>query len=400
MTTPRKLGYLIPQFPGQTHIFFWREIAELEARGIKVELLSTRLPPPGLVAHDWSETAMARTQYLGAPRPLASAAALPRLPWGRIATDLRKEGPALWRDTLLCAEPARRLAAYCHARGIAHLHVHSCARAALIAALARLAGGVPYSLTLHGPLSDYGPGQGLKWRHAAFATVITRKLLAEARAALGPDFPARIDVQPMGVDTEALRRKDAYRPYGGEGPLRLFACGRLNRVKGHQDLLAALRLLRDSGLDARLDIAGEDDDGGSGYRRVLEERIAALGLGKHARLLGAIDADEVRAKLLSAHVFALASWHEPLGVAYMEAMSCALPVIGTDAGGVPELIRDGENGLLVAPRDPEALARAIRRLADDARLAARLSAAGRKHVVENHTAARGAETLLRAAGLE
>ena len=60
MTATRTLGYLVPQFPGQTHIFFWREIAELEKRGVTVDLMSTRHPPAGLVAHDWSAGAMAR----------------------------------------------------------------------------------------------------------------------------------------------------------------------------------------------------------------------------------------------------------------------------------------------------------------------------------------------------
>ena len=57
MSLPQKLGYLVPQFPGQTHIFFWREIAALEAMGVAPVLFSTRRPPPGLIAHDWSQAA-------------------------------------------------------------------------------------------------------------------------------------------------------------------------------------------------------------------------------------------------------------------------------------------------------------------------------------------------------
>jgi glycosyltransferase involved in cell wall biosynthesis len=395
VTTPQKLGYLIPQFPGQTHIFFWREIQALEAHGVEVELFSTRLPPKGLISHDWSDQAIGRTRYLGAPRPLASPIALARLPFGKLRHDLRKEGPTLKKDLLICAEPARRLAAMCHARDINHIHIHSCGRAALIAALARLAGGPSYSLTLHGPLSDYGPGQGLKWRHAAFATVITRKLRVEIETQIGDDLPENIALQPMGVDVETLTRDAPYKPLGKSEPLRLFACGRLNVVKGHQDLLVAVRLLLDQGVDLQLEIAGEDDDGGGGYHRVLQARLEELGLTGKARLLGAISSDEIRKKLQNAHIFVLASWHEPLGVAYMEAMSCGVPVIGTNAGGVPELITHGETGMMVPPKSPEALADAILSLAQNPALATKLSTTGRAHIVKNYRSDLGAETLLR-----
>ena len=174
-----------------------------------------------------------------------------------------------------------------------------------------------------------------------------------------------------------------------------MSCGRLNSVKGHQDLLEAVRQLRDAGHDVRLTIAGEDDAGGTGYRRVLEARVQELGLAPFVTLLGAVSESEVRRQLMSAHVFALASWHEPLGVALMEAMACEVPTIGTAAGGVAELIADGVDGLLVPPRSPPALAQAILRVAGDPELARRLGRAGRDRIVQGFGAARGAETLIR-----
>ena len=385
----RKLGYLVPQFPGQTHIFFWREIAELEARGVEVHLFSTRPPPPGLVAHDWSERAMARTTYLGEPDVMAGLAALPRLPW----REMRREGATL-TDIALSAPAAMRLLRACKTRGIAHVHVHSCGRAALLAAMARAMGGPNYSLTLHGPLSDYGTAQGVKWRNAAFATIITRKLLAEMRADLPDDLPERLMIQPMGVNTDVLSPAGPYQPVADGETLRLFSCGRLNIVKGHQDLMEAVKLLRDRGRDVTLAIAGEDDAGGTGYRHVLEAKIGELGLHDHVRLLGPIDAGAVKREIQRAHVFALASWHEPLGVALMEAMSCGIPTIGTDAGGVAELIRDGVDGVLVPPKSPEALAGAIAALADDPDRARKLSGQGRARIVEGFHSGRGAQMLI------
>lgn len=392
-----KIGYLVPQFPGQTHIFFWREIAALEALGVQPVLLSTRRPPPGLIAHDWSEAAMARTTYLADRSPLRLLGALPRLPWRELLREVRRDGRSVLTDILISAPAALRLKAVCAAEGIAHVHVHSCARAAMVAALARHLGGPSYSLTLHGPLSDYGRGQRYKWRHAAFATVITRKLIAEMEAEQPDDLPPRVILRPMGVDTDYLKRDAPYEPPRPGEPVRIFACGRLNLVKGHQDLIEAVRQLRDAGHDVRLEIAGQDDDGGNGFVLVLKDLIKQHGLDAHVTLLGAVDAATVKAKLLDAHLFVLASWHEPLGVAYMEAIACGVPTIGTASGGVPELITDGVEGLLVPPKDPGALARAILRIAEDPALARHLSQSGRARIERDYRASLGAETIAREA---
>ncbi|MBM1220413.1 glycosyltransferase family 4 protein [Ponticoccus sp. SC2-23] len=397
MAAPRKLGYLVPQFPGQTHIFFWREIRELEMRGIEPVLFSTLPPPPGLIAHNWSAEAADRTDYLGRISPLELLAALPALPWRRLIRLGCGEKLQFWKDVMIAAGPARVLAQRCRSEGISHVHAHSCGRAALIAALCHDMDGPPYSLTLHGPLADYGPGQRFKWSGATFATIITRKLIDEMQAEMPDALPQTILLQPMGVDTDRLARDTPYVPAAPGGPLRLFCCARLNVVKGHEDLLAAVRQLRDAGRDVTLRIAGEDDAGGTGYRKTLEARIAELGLGEAVTLLGAIDADAVRDELLSAHIFVLASYGEPLGVAYMEAMSCEVPTIGTDAGGVPELITDGTDGRLVPPRDPNALASAIIEIADAPELALRLSSHGRARVVASFRAGLGAETLIKGA---
>ncbi len=393
MTHALRIGYLVPQFPGQTHIFFWREIAALEAMGHEVNVLSTRRPPKGLISHRWSETAISRTTYLGKMDPFGAAIAAGRLlPMGLPLWTLR-EGARFARDVAMSLPAAQRLVRIARDRKLDHVHVHSCGRAAIIAALAARMGGPGYSLTLHGPLHDYGPGQRFKWRGASFATVITNQLYEDVYEKLGNDLPTRIIVRPMGVDTEALKRDAPYVPPEKGRPVRIFSCARLNVVKGHQDLMTAIRQLLDQGVDVRLEIAGEDDDGGNGFRHQLEAHLKKLHLQDHVRLLGALDADEVRAKLQQAHLFALASYSEPLGVAYMEAMSMGVPTIATDAGGVPELIEDGRTGCLVPPRNPGAMARAIRALVQDPEALERLSANGRTHIETAFHSRLGAETI-------
>ena len=295
MSRPLRIGYLVPQFPGQTHIFFWREIKALESMGHEVRVLSTRKPPAGLIAHDWSAEAMTRTHYLGDAGPFQAFAALPALVASGLPLSMLREGPGFASDAILTLAAARDLLTLSRSESLDHVHVHSCGRAALIAAFARRMGGSPYSLTLHGPLSDYGPGQRVKWRDAAFATIITRKLLGEVRETLAGSLPDRLIVRPMGVDTDKLHRKSPYAAPEKGRPLRIFSCGRLNVVKGHQDLMSAVRQLLDQGVDVRLEIAGEDDAGGSGYRAELEAHLKKLRLQDHVKLLGAIDAGAVKA---------------------------------------------------------------------------------------------------------
>ncbi len=400
----RKIGYFVPEFPGQTHIFFWRELAALKARGIDLELVSTRRPPRRVISHSWAQEAMARTVYLappGAREILATIEELARTApagWGRCAASIaRTEGFTAARRLRLVALAVMgaRLAALARARGWTHVHAHSCAETADTAMFASLLSGLPYSLTLHGPLEDYGPNQREKWRHASFAVVVTRKLRREVQEALSGSLPPSVEVAPMGVELGRFARETPYEPWTGQGPLRIFSCGRLSHGKGHQDLIQAVEILRGRGIDARLSIAGEDDAGGTGYRKVLEAQIAKGALSGAPVLLGAVSEERVRDELARAHVFALASLREALGVATMEAMAMRTPVVVTGVGGVPELVDDGVNGLLVQPERPAELADRIEVVARDPALARRLGEEGRRKVEAEFDSGRSAEVLAR-----
>ena len=85
-------------------------------------------------------------------------------------------------------------------------------------------------------------------------------------------------------------------------------------------------------------------------------------------------------------VVALPSWTEGLPLVVLEAMAAARPVVATPVGGTPEVVLDGETGLLVPPRDPRALAAALQRLVDDADLRRRLGEAGKRRAVERFSA--------------
>ena len=396
-------GYLVPEFPGQTHTFFWREIEELRRLGARPRIVSTRRPRTAGGVHVWAERASAEASYLfpGSPGRLLEATwlLLSTAARGRLRPLAREMGRSLEevdisRTRLLgLAVAGAELAVLAHREGWRHVHVHSCADSAWIALFAHLLTGLRYSLTAHGPLRDYGGGQKAKWSRAAFGFAITERLRGEIVAELEGSLPGEFAVAPMGVSPERFSRRTPYRPWVPGTTARVFSCGRLNPSKGHDDLVRALALLVAGGHDVELVIAGEDD-GDSGYRGRLESLIDASGLADRVTLLGSVSEEAVRAELERAHVFALASHAEPLGVAIMEAMAMGVPVVVTGGGGVPELVEDGVTGLLAKAYAPWMIAGEIARLLGRPELASQLGAEGHDRVIHRFTSATSAAMLL------
>ena len=382
-----RIAYLIPEFPTQTHIFFWRERTALSKIGIATYLVSTRRPPEAVISHDWAAQAESETFYLadiGLRDILAIGSESIRLgpkAWIKaINTALEGCPPRSWVFNIGLLFLAVHLIIFMRAKKLTHVHSHSCANSALVAMFANRLADISYSLTLHGDLLDYGRQQNVKWRYAAFAVTITHRLYNQVRQQLRYDIPSRFALAPMGVDPAIFERRKPYEPWTGEGPLRLFSCGRLNYVKGHQDLIRAVSILKQSDMNVHLEIAGEDELGGKGFRHDLDTLITNLKLAKNVVLLGAVSERRVLEGLEAAHLFVLASHREPLGVAIMEALSCETPVIATNLGGVPELIDHGVDGCLVSPLDPKTLAEAIKYLAQNPLLAMRFSVSGRPKI--------------------
>lgn len=385
-----RIGYFIPEFPGQTHIFLWREHTALSELGVEATFVSTSRPPAAISSHAWAEEARQRTEYLlplGFSDAIAAAFEILRAGPRRIGECLRaiataevKPGLGHLRmlGVLLVAGKLVRLA---REGEWTHIHVHSCAEAANVAMFASRLSGIPYSLTLHGPtLEDYGLNQPQKWKNAAFATVISQRLFDDVSRKLNGSRPARIAIAPMGVDLAQVRRTEPYAPWAPGEPCRIFTCGRLNPVKGHDILLQTIEMLRERGIDARLQIAGEDEKGGTGYRKSLEALITKKKLDGYVELLGAVSEARVRLALEDSHIFALASLNEGISVAIMEAMAMEMPVIVTDVGGNHELIDHRIDAILVAPERPAEMADAIEEVLLDSKLSSRLSQASRAKI--------------------
>jgi glycosyltransferase involved in cell wall biosynthesis len=170
-----------------------------------------------------------------------------------------------------------------------------------------------------------------------------------------------------GVALDGPRRP----PGPAARPATLVSVGRLRAPKDFLTLVRAIAALEPG--SARLRIAGDGPD-----RAAVEAEVDRLGLGGAVELLGT--RNDVPALLAGADVFVLASDSEGLPMSVLEAMAAGLPVVASAVGGVPELVRDGETGFLVPPRDSAALAGALERTVSDPALRDRLGEAARRRV--------------------
>lgn len=153
---------------------------------------------------------------------------------------------------------------------------------------------------------------------------------------------------------EVGRTRTAQRPPGA--PLRVVFIGWVEKEKGIFDLLRACSILRGAH-GFTLDVVGDGT-----ARPEAEEFCSTEGLADVVRFRGWLSQEDVRGVLARSDAFVLPSWTEGLPNSMIEAMAARVPVVVTGVGGIPDAIVDGETGLLVAPRSPECLARALGRL--------------------------------------
>lgn len=147
------------------------------------------------------------------------------------------------------------------------------------------------------------------------------------------------------------------------GPLRLLFVGNCVRLKGLEHLIAALGLLRD--LPLRLEVVGDVSFEPRYYEKLLRQ-VNALGLGGRVTFHGALAHENLGAFYSRADIFTFPSLYEGFGIVLAEAMHAGLPIVATRTGPAGEILREGENALIVPLADSAALAGAIRTLAADA----------------------------------
>jgi glycosyltransferase involved in cell wall biosynthesis len=282
------------------------------------------------------------------------------------------------------------------AGGVTHLHAHFAHGPASVAHFVYLLQGLSYSFTAHAKDIYTSPPDllAVKMQAARFVVTCTGYNARHLAGLVGPRTARRIHRIYHGVDLHKFQANGAASTNRAGSPPTILAVGRLVEKKGMGYLVEAFRLLLESGYDARLQIVGSGE-----LKDVLKEQIAGAGLQQRVALLGARPQEELIELYHQATIFALpcivAENGDRDGIpnVLVEAMRCGLPVISTDVSGIPELVVDGQTGVVVPPRDAAALTTALARLLDEPALRARLAVGAAHHVTAEFDLAANATRL-------
>ena len=403
------VAFILKGYPRLSETFIAQEIRELEKRGLAIEIISLRFPTDTSV-HPVHREITAPVRYL--PEYLYRE---PARVWRGLAAGRRSPG---WTAALgqwlhdLARDPTpnrvRRFGqALVLARELApeitHLHAHFMHTPASVARYTALLTGLPWSFSAHARDIWTTPDRekAEKMAAAAWGAVCTTyardhlAALAGGAAALelayhGLDF-ARFPPQPP---VRPARRGD-----DSQDPVVLLTVGRAVEKKGIDDLLDALARLP-AALSWRLVHVG-----GGPLLKQLKRRARRHGLVNRISWLGARPQEDVFAQYAAADLFVLACRRardkdqDGLPNVLLEAQAYGLPCVATDISAIPELLKHGDNGLLVPVRDTAALAAALARLIADPDLRLNLGAAGALRVRQKFAMTGGLDRLAARFGL-
>lgn len=398
------VAFVLKGYPRLSETFIAQEIHALERRGLRIRLFSLRHPTDD-ACHPVHREIRASLTYLPEylhHQPLRVIGAwrtVRKLPGYRRAFD------SWLRDVR--RDPTRgRLRRFGQALVLAHdlpddvhwLHAHFLHTPASVTRYAALILGLPWSVSAHAKDIWTTPAWDKREKLIGCRWLVTcTRFGADHLRSLAPD-PNKIELIYHGLDggrfppfPHAASMRDGSDP--GD-PVRLLSVGRAVEKKGYEVLLRALAMLPET-LSWRLVHIG----GGPLLGR-LKRMARETGLDRHIDWMGPQAHDAVLGQYRAADIFVLAARiaadgdRDGLPNVLMEAHSQGLACVSTRVGGIPELIVDGETGLLVAPDEPQALAIALERLLRDAPQRARLGGAGMLRVRAHFTLERGIDRLI------
>jgi glycosyltransferase involved in cell wall biosynthesis len=384
-----KVAYLVSQYPAPSHTFIRREVAALRERGLKIDIFSVRRPPPEEVMSEVDDADCEETTYLLPAGPLTVLGnnlrmflRAPSAYLSALAFSLRhrNRGARALLYAFFYFLEGMLLAEHLRQRGVQHLHNHFANAGAHVALVATRYLGIRLSLTLHG-LCDFdfpaGPLLGEKIRQSSFVACATQYGMAQAMRLSHPSQWDKLLVVRCGVELDKLPVPEPRTEPAKEGPLRIICVGRLAPEKGQLGLVEAFALARKRGLNAELVLVGDGPDRGA-----VMSRVVAAGVGPHVKLFGRQPEARALEETSRSDVLVLASFMEGLPVVLMEAMAMGVPVIAPDVAGIPELVENGQTGMLFTAGNWNQLAERMRALGSDPALRARLAAAGRQRIQE------------------
>lgn len=417
--TPGRVAYVLKGYPRLSEVFIASEIYRVERLGVPLRLYVLKAADED-VQHDVVRRVRVRPDYLRQTTSLSGTGAfrwlranagafrsallrtLRRHPVGTAHAAGRAFAQAVrarrgllaaprkiyLKEFLLAVDLADRLTT---AGDVLRLHAHFAHGTTTVTWLASTITGIPFSFTGHAKdlyTEELNPAGLLRRKMDAASFVVT---CTEANrthlASLGSRTPVHVVYHGLNADFEPLVAGGVHRV---EAPrVRLLAVGRLVRKKGLDTFVDACALLGARGVDFEAVIAGESGD----HEEEVRARVAASGLEDRVDFLGPLTQAGLFEEYQRATVFALPCRvledgdRDGIPNVLMEAMACRLPVVTTGVSGITELVRDGENGLIVEPDRPADLADTLHRLIKDPELARRLAERGSRTIAERFDAA-------------
>lgn len=393
-----KIAYILKMYPRFSETFIVNEILELERQGMDVRIYSLRKPDDGRFH---ASLARVKARVIYAPE-------YPEMEPERVRAaldDLSKARPKpylnLWAEVRAHDEPyamkrflqANVIAAHLLRHPVDTMHAHFASSAARAANYVHRLIDLPYSITAHAKdiFHQEVKADSLreKIRAARFVVTVSDFNLAYLQALMG-DTPSDIRRLYNGIDLTRFRPDPAVI----REPNRILGVGRLVEKKGFDHLIHACSILKTRGLDFRCEIIGK-----GALWEPLEALIHSLDVADKVKLAGPQPQDGVLEAYKRSAIFALPCVigsdgnRDGLPTVLLEAMATGLPAVSTNLTGVPEIIDHGENGLLVEPGDPVALADALALLLQDRSLRSKMGLAARRKVERKFDVRRNVATL-------
>ncbi len=398
-----RLAYLLSRYPAISHTFLLQEVLGLRERGFHIETASINPTDRSLSNLPSRERKEAETTYYlkGGSRSLAA--------WTLVRILLRQPAAVFRGLSTICAirtltvsrrfywllylAEALLLGRWMKERSLTHLHVHFGGPVASVGLLASAAWRVPFSMTIHGPeelLDLTSTHLRQKVERATFVFCISDFCRSQLCSLVPQQHWRKFHVLRLGVDPAVLSPEIQLLRTNGGGMLKAVCIGRLVPAKGHRTLLEALLMLRDRAVAMHLVLIG-----GGPEMQHLQDFVQTHQLADCVTFTDALSHEEALAHLRQADLFVLASFAEGIPVALMEAMALGIPCISTFVAGIPELIRDGVDGLLVPPGNAQALAEALLMILEESSRRVAIGEAARRKVVKHYNLRCNQEQLAR-----
>jgi len=387
------IAYLTSQYPMLSMSFVLREVVALREFGMRIDVVSINMPDRPMERLSAEEAIEARNAYHLKGHGLSGAglAAVKTLLtnfggfWRGVGLMFRLAGldiKRLFYHAMYFAE-ALMVGVWMRQKGLRHVHVHLGSQGATVGMYVKHIFGVGFSITVHGPDEFYdAEGQYLTEKVAAADFICCISYFCRSQLMKFSPYGQweKLVVARLGVDTGNF--VPSPRKPAGE-ICSIVSVGRLVPAKGQHQLVDAVGRLALAGRKVRLHLVGAGPDEAS-----LRAQVARLADPSVVVFEGAVNHDRIRALYEAADVFCIPSFAEGIPIVLMEAMAMELPCVTTHITGIPELIRTGVDGLLVAPSDLDGLTEALAKLVDDAELRERLGKSGRARVLEQYNLGR------------